>query len=218
VEQKPHLSWAAISGLEHDAESVVPAASTIKIFIASAFWRSSLDPREPVAVEPTPWSLSDQLDAALTLGDLAFLMLAVSDNAATNAILGRLGFDAVNEEIARVGLGSTVVRRKISPTGRRTSRARAILRSGSPRSPRRSRGSSKASREHRIRSSRASCPMPQLPSRLATFRTRITRSRTSAGRPAASRSPSARAQPLVLTASPAPLRGWSFTRKGERWS
>jgi beta-lactamase class A len=96
---------------------VVPAASTIKIFVASAFWRSGLDPREPTAVEPTPWSLSDRLDGPLTLGDLALLMLAVSDNAATNAILDRVGFDAVNEEIARLGLEATVLRRKMIADG-----------------------------------------------------------------------------------------------------
>jgi beta-lactamase class A len=115
--QKPHLSWASSDGREQDGERVVPAASTIKIFVASAFWRSRLDPREPTAVAPTPWSLSDQLDGPLTLGDLAFLMLAVSDNAATNAILDRLGFGAVNAEIARLGLGWTVIRRKMIADG-----------------------------------------------------------------------------------------------------
>ena len=117
MQQEPRLSWATNTGVERDGERVVPAASTVKIFIASAFWRSALDPSEPAEVEPTPWSLSDQLEGTLTLGDLAFLMLAVSDNAATNAILDRLGFDAVNKEIARLGLGSTVVRRKMIATG-----------------------------------------------------------------------------------------------------
>jgi beta-lactamase class A len=117
VQQKPRLSWATSAGVEHDGERVVPAASTIKIFIASAFWRSPLDPSEPAPVEPTPWSLSDQLAGTLTLGDLALFMLVVSDNAATNAILDRLGFDAVNDEIARLGLGSTVLRRKMIATG-----------------------------------------------------------------------------------------------------
>lgn len=115
--QHPRLSWATSDGRAHDGVRVVPAASTIKIFVASAFWRSGLDPREPVSVQPTPWSLSDRLDAALTLGDLAFLMLAVSDNAATNAILDRLGFDGVNAELERLGLRSTVVRRRMIDDG-----------------------------------------------------------------------------------------------------
>lgn len=116
-EQKPRVSWATSDGRSHDGERVVPAASTIKIFVASAFWRSELDPCEPAAVEATPWSLADRLAGPLTLGDLVLLMLAVSDNAATNALLGRLGFDAVNEEIARLGLGATVLRRKMIADG-----------------------------------------------------------------------------------------------------
>jgi beta-lactamase class A len=116
-QQEPHLSWATSDGREHEGERIVPAASTIKIFIASAFWRSGLDPAEPAAVESTPWSLSDQLSVTLSLGDLAFLMLAVSDNAATNALLDRLGFDAVNEEIARLELEHTVVRRRMISDG-----------------------------------------------------------------------------------------------------
>jgi beta-lactamase class A len=116
-EQKARLSWATSDGRSHDGERVVPAASTIKIFVASAFWRAGLDPREPAAVEKTPWSLSDRLAGPLTLGDLALLMLAVSDNAATNALLDRLGFEAINEELARLGLGTTVLRRKMIADG-----------------------------------------------------------------------------------------------------
>jgi beta-lactamase class A len=44
-------------------------------------------------------------------------MLAVSDNAATNVLLDRLGFDAVNAEMARLGLARTVVRRKMISAG-----------------------------------------------------------------------------------------------------
>lgn len=115
--QEPHLSWATSDGREQQGDRVVPAASTIKIFIASAFWRSGLDPAEPAPVKPTPWSLSDQLSVTLSLGDLAFLMLAVSDNAATNVLLDRLGFAAVNEEVARLRLEHTVARRKMISDG-----------------------------------------------------------------------------------------------------
>ena len=102
------LAWAWVdpdSGEEahEDGERVVPAASTIKLFVASAFWRSALDPGELVEHVPPAGSagVSEYLSAAsrLTLGDLALLMLAVSDNAATNVLLDRLGFDAVNAEI-----------------------------------------------------------------------------------------------------------------------
>jgi hypothetical protein len=104
------ISWAVSDGREEAGDRVVPAASTIKIVIASAFWRSGLDPAEPVEVPPVPWSLADAL-AAPTLGDCALLMLAFSDNAATNAILRRLGFDAVNAEAERLGCRHTAVRR-----------------------------------------------------------------------------------------------------------
>lgn len=111
------ISWAASDGRGERADEVVPAASTIKVFVVSAFWRSGLDPAERVEVEPTPFSLSDRLAGPLTLADCALLALAVSDNAATNALLDRLGFDAVNAELARLGLERTVVRRRMISDG-----------------------------------------------------------------------------------------------------
>ena len=94
----------------------MPAASTIKLFVCSAFWRSSLEPAEVVDVPPVPWSVADQL-ASVTLGDCALLALAFSDNAATNVLLDRLGFDAVNEEAARLGCERTEVRRPMMGEG-----------------------------------------------------------------------------------------------------
>ena len=98
-----------------------PAASTVKLFIASAFWRSELDPDEPAGPIPPAGSagIAEYLSprSQLTLGDLALLTLAVSDNAATNMLLERLGFDAVNEEIGRLGLERTVVRRRMMTPG-----------------------------------------------------------------------------------------------------
>jgi beta-lactamase class A len=120
------LSWAWVdpkTGEEahEDGERVLPAASTIKLFVASAFWRSSLDPDEQVdAVRPAGSAgVAEYLSPAarLTLGDLALLMLAVSDNAATNVLLDRLGFEAVNAEVARLGLERTVVRRPMMTPG-----------------------------------------------------------------------------------------------------
>lgn len=110
------ISWAVSDGRAHEGDRVVPAASTIKLVVASAFWRSGLDPAEPVAVPAVPWSISDALSAP-TLGDCALLMLAVSDNAATNVIIDRLGFDAVNEEAARLGCERTELRRKMISDG-----------------------------------------------------------------------------------------------------
>ena len=120
------LAWAWVdpdSGEEahEDGERVVPAASTIKLFIASAFWRSARIPASSSRMfrPPAARACAEYLSAEsrLTLGDLALLMLAVSDNGATNVVLDRLGFDAVNAEIGRLGLERTVVRRPMMTSG-----------------------------------------------------------------------------------------------------
>jgi beta-lactamase class A len=101
--------------VEHQhGDVVVPAASTIKLFVYSAFRRSQLDPDEAAPVERTGGSgVAEYLCTPLTLADHAFLMLAVSDNASTNVLLDRLGLDAVAEEVERLGLSNTAVRRRM---------------------------------------------------------------------------------------------------------
>lgn len=111
------ITWAASDGSHDGGDRVVPAASTIKLFIASAFWRSGLDPGERAAVPDVPWSLADRLTGPVTLGDCALLMLAFSDNAATNALLSRVGLEAVNEEARRLGARQTAVRRSMMSDG-----------------------------------------------------------------------------------------------------
>jgi hypothetical protein len=110
------ISWATSDGRDDHGGRVVPAASTIKIFVASAFWRSGLDPAERVDVPHAGWSVADAL-SSVTLGDCALLMLAFSDNAATNVLLARLGFDAVNAEAERLGCRATEVRRAMLTDG-----------------------------------------------------------------------------------------------------
>ena len=150
------ITWACSDGRELGGERVVPAASTIKLFVASAFWRSDLDPDERVEVAATPWSLADRLAGPVTLADCALLMLAFSDNAATNVLLELLGFDAVNREAERLGATQTEVRRPMMGEGLRTSRRRWIWREVSPRSL--SRGSSTLSQSPTIRSCRTVSP------------------------------------------------------------
>jgi D-alanyl-D-alanine carboxypeptidase len=116
------ITWAASDGREEGGDRVVPAASTIKIFVASAFWRAAaraggLDPTGRVAVPAAAWSVADRLAGPLTLADCALLMLAFSDNAATNVLLDRLGFDAVNAEAKRLGAERTQVRRLLMSDG-----------------------------------------------------------------------------------------------------
>jgi beta-lactamase class A len=117
------IAWAAVDpvggGVEHEhGDEVVPAASTIKLFVYSAFRRSTLDRDGRVPSERTGGSgVAEYLRTPLTLADHAFLMLAVSDNASTNALLDRLGFDAVAAEITRLGLRRTTVRRRMRDSG-----------------------------------------------------------------------------------------------------
>ncbi len=49
----------------------------------------------------------------LTLRELATIMVAVSDNSATNVLIGRLGMDDINAMLVNVGLKSTRLRRKM---------------------------------------------------------------------------------------------------------
>ena len=57
------------SGREEGGDRVVPAASTIKLFVASAFWRSALDVEERVVVPPVPWSVADRIAGPVTLAE-----------------------------------------------------------------------------------------------------------------------------------------------------
>jgi len=49
----------------------------------------------------------------LSLRELATIMVAVSDNSATNVLIGRLGMEDINGMLANVGLKSTRLRRKM---------------------------------------------------------------------------------------------------------
>jgi beta-lactamase class A len=61
--------------------------------------------------------VAEYLRTPLALADHAFLMLAVSDNASTNVLLERLGFEAVAAEIERLGLADTRLRRLMMAAG-----------------------------------------------------------------------------------------------------
>jgi beta-lactamase class A len=103
----------------HGADEPVMPASVFKVLVAVAaetrFADGTLDPRArvrlgPVARTPGPVGLSllqDEVD--LSLRDLVPLMLTVSDNVATDALLAEVGLDAVNALAARLGLDGTRV-------------------------------------------------------------------------------------------------------------
>lgn len=98
-----------------------PATSTIKLAIlislAEAFDAGRLAIDQPVSVSPDDkvagsgvinW-LHDGL--VLTLDDLAWLMIAISDNTASNLLIDRVGFDAVRATCARLGASRSVLNR-----------------------------------------------------------------------------------------------------------
>lgn len=101
------------------AEFPAVAASVFKVCVAleaeTQFADGRLDPREWVtlaASRRTPGPVGFSLyrdDVLVSLQDLVVPMLTISDNVATDALLDRLGIDAVNASCARLGLTGTVI-------------------------------------------------------------------------------------------------------------
>lgn len=99
----------------------MPAFSTVKVLVAAAFWQAVAEGalRETRVYAFQPWGSVGgsgvlrgfRHAAKLTLADCAHLMLAVSDNTATNIVLSFLGFARVNALARELGLGETVVQR-----------------------------------------------------------------------------------------------------------
>jgi beta-lactamase class A len=101
------------------AELPAVAASVFKVCVAleaeTQFAEGRLDPHEQVtlvASRRTPGPVGFSLyrdDVIVSLQDLVVPMLTISDNVATDALLKRLGIDAVNAGCARLGLTGTVI-------------------------------------------------------------------------------------------------------------
>jgi beta-lactamase class A len=104
----------------HGADHPVVLASLfnipvlLELFVQRAE-AGELDAAAPVTVPvegraPGPCGLSGMRDAAqLSLRDLAWLMMGVSDNAATDLICEVVGIDKVNERLASLGLHQSVL-------------------------------------------------------------------------------------------------------------
>jgi len=107
--------------LKAHEEVQLPAYSTIKVLLAAAFWRAvergELSEAEPYAFQPSSSVGGGGVlrgfrhVAELALADYAHLMLAVSDNDASNIVAGVVGFDRVNDLAAELGLRQTAMRR-----------------------------------------------------------------------------------------------------------
>jgi beta-lactamase class A len=101
------------------SDEPLPTASMFKVPLLVEFCRQAdagaIDPASRVTVGPAdrvsgPTGLSAMLDdVTISLRDLAYLMIAVSDNTAADTLLGRVGFDAVNGMLAGFGLTGTRV-------------------------------------------------------------------------------------------------------------
>jgi beta-lactamase class A len=101
----------------------LPAWSTIKILLAVAFWRAvehgELSQTEVFAFQPGAAVggcgvlRGFRHPAELTLADYCHLSLAVSDNDATNILLGFVGLDRVNALAAELGLAESRMQRRM---------------------------------------------------------------------------------------------------------
>lgn len=107
----------------HNAHRPVPSASLIKLPILAAFWQTveagQLDPGERVTVPAEACVDGTGVLKALapglqpTWGDLATLMITVSDNVATNLIIDRLGMEAIQGWIDTAELAQTRIERRM---------------------------------------------------------------------------------------------------------
>jgi beta-lactamase class A len=106
---------------DHRGDAPVPSASVIKIPILAVMMEEAgagrLDWSEPALVELTEMvggagTLHRHgADTTLTWRQLAELMIAVSDNTATNEIIRRLGMDTINRYLSDWGMNATRLRR-----------------------------------------------------------------------------------------------------------
>jgi beta-lactamase class A len=105
--------------VEVDADVPMTPASVVKVPVALAAWRAiaagELDARRRVVVPaigrtpgPVGLSLMDD-DVEMSLRDLVSLMLTISDNPATDAVIAAVGLDAVAALLAELGLAGTAV-------------------------------------------------------------------------------------------------------------
>jgi beta-lactamase class A len=116
--------------LLRNADRVFPAASSIKIAILLELYRQDQEARagakgkarldDIYTFDPKDLVEDSRIMAGLTAGvtrvtnrDLAQFMIAVSDNAAGNILVDRVGKDDVNAMLHSLGLTKTMLRRKM---------------------------------------------------------------------------------------------------------
>jgi beta-lactamase class A len=106
-------------------QEIFPTASTIKLTILYELFKQvdagkvTLDTPAPVPASARVGGsglLGELTTAQLSLRDLAILMMMISDNSATNAIIERLGMPAIQSRIAALGLKNTRLGRRMMDT------------------------------------------------------------------------------------------------------
>ena len=107
---------------DHDSARVVPAASTVKVAILLAYLESGMPWDLPLTLPAQrvggcgPLSLLPSV-TTLPAGEMLRLMVALSDNDATNAVLGVVGFGGVSRLLTRARARHTEVRRPMMDPG-----------------------------------------------------------------------------------------------------
>jgi beta-lactamase class A len=116
--------------LSVNGDRVFPTASSIKIAVLLELYRQDQETRsgakgkarldDTYTFDPKDLVEDSRIMAGLTAGvthvtnrDLAQFMVAVSDNAAANILIDRVGKDNVNATLRRLGLSKTMLRRKM---------------------------------------------------------------------------------------------------------
>src|SRR5438874_4131457 len=119
--------------LLRNADRIFPTASSIKIAILLELYRQDQEARSGTkeraklddlyTFDPKDLVEDSRIMAGLTPGvtrvtnrDLAQFMIAVSDNAATNILIDRVGKDNVNTMLRGLGFSKTLLRRKMMDT------------------------------------------------------------------------------------------------------
>jgi beta-lactamase class A len=107
----------------HNEERSFVAASTVKVPLMIALFRR-IDAGERALTETYRLRAEDRAQGSgvmlhlhegmeLTLGDLVYLMISISDNTATNILIDLVGMDEVNATMRSLGMSGSVLRRKM---------------------------------------------------------------------------------------------------------
>ena len=110
--------------VSHDADKAHVLASVVKVPIGLEFYAQvdagRVDPTETVVLEPShrtpgPVGISQFEDTVtVSLRDLSYMMLTISDNAAADAVTAAVGIPTVNDRFRAIGCRETVVVESLS--------------------------------------------------------------------------------------------------------